>query len=174
MTRVVESEDTEAMILSSAAVYGDRVYGASCLLDPPDTYGAIFCLDAATGKQIWSVDRAGDVDFKGFFSSPAISADGRFLVIGQGLHPDSNCTLICIDTETRDACTGRFQRTLHLESSPVIDGDAVYIGAGAIEDPASHKAAQSSRLCDRPHSLTDGRELWRHDVADPESSPVVQ
>ncbi|MCM2373735.1 outer membrane protein assembly factor BamB family protein [Aporhodopirellula aestuarii] len=167
----VESEDTEAMILSSAAVYGDRVYGASCLLDPPDTYGAIFCLDAKSGKQIWSLDRDGDVDFKGFFSSPAISADGRYLVIGQGLHPDSHCTLICVDTEA-----GRVHwtlpTTLHLESSPVIDGDTVYIGAGAIEDPASHKALSHSGYV-LAARLSDGEQLWQHDVADPESSPVV-
>ena len=40
----VEQEDTEAMILSSPAFFGGRVYGASCLLDPPDNYGAVFCL----------------------------------------------------------------------------------------------------------------------------------
>ncbi|QDU90283.1 outer membrane biogenesis protein BamB [Pirellulimonas nuda] len=168
----VESEDTEAMILSSPAVHGDRIYGASCLLDPPDTYGAVFCLDAATGKQLWSVDKAGDEEFKGFFSSPAISADGRSLVIGQGLHPDSECTLICIDTQS-----GRVRWTLptplHLESSPVIDGDTVYIGAGAIEDPATHKALSHPGFV-LAASLDDGRELWRHDVADPESSPAVR
>ncbi|WP_201766816.1 PQQ-binding-like beta-propeller repeat protein [Rhodopirellula sp. SWK7] len=167
----VESEDTEAMILSSAAVDGDRVYGASCLLDPPDTYGAIFCLDAESGRQIWSLDNIDGEYFKGFFSSPAISADGRYLVIGQGLHPDSNCTLICMDTET-----GRVHWTLptelHLESSPVIEGDAVYIGAGAIEDPTSHEALSHPGYV-LAASLSDGQELWRHDVADPESSPVV-
>jgi outer membrane protein assembly factor BamB len=168
----VVSEDTEAMILSSAAVYGDRVYGASCLLDPPDTYGAIFCLDIETGKPFWSIDTAGESELKGFFSSPAISADGRFLVIGQGLHPDSNCELVCIETETGNV-RWTLPTPLHLESSPVINGDVVYIGAGAIEDPTTHVAMSHPGFV-LAASVTDGRELWRHDVADPESSPVVR
>ncbi len=168
----VESEDTEAMILSSAAMFGERVYGASCLLDPPDTYGAIFCLDLNSGKQIWSVDKHEEADFKGFFSSPAISSDGRLLVIGQGLHPDSNCRLLCIETDS-----GRVRWTLatplHLESSPVIDGDTVYIGAGAIEDPATHQPLSHPGYV-LAASLENGSELWRHDVADPEGSPAVR
>ncbi len=168
----VESEDTEAMILSSPAVHGERIYGASCLLDPPDTYGAIFCLDINGGKQIWSVDQVDGSDFKGFFSSPAISADGRWLVIGQGLHPDTNCNLICIETAT-GSVRWTLATPLHLESSPVIDGDAVYIGAGAIEDPTTHKPLSHPGYV-LAASLEDGSELWRHDVADPESSPVVR
>jgi len=94
----VEREDRDAMILASPAVWGDRVFGASCTLDPPESFGAVFCLDAATGQQIWTVDQADDEPFKGFFSSPAITADGKFLLVGQGLHPDSNCRLICLET----------------------------------------------------------------------------
>lgn len=166
----VETEDRDAMILASPAVYGDKIYGASCTLDPPESFGAIFCLDAATGAQVWTVDAADGEPFKGFFSSPAISADGRYLVIGQGLHPDSNCRLICIET-----ATGKVHWTLrvplHIESSPWINGDMVYVGAGAIEDvktksPLGH---QGFVIAVR---LSDGKETWRFDVNDPESSPV--
>jgi len=168
----VEQEDTQAMILSSPAYHGNRVYGASCLLDPPDNYGAIFCLDALTGSQVWSVDKIRGEDVKGFFSSPALTADGRYLLIGQGLHPDSNCHLICIDTET-----GRvhwaLQVSLHIESSPAIHGDMVYVGCGAIEDPASHKPLSHPGFV-LAVRISDGQERWRFDVADPESSPIVQ
>jgi outer membrane protein assembly factor BamB len=168
----VEQEDRDAMILSSPAVWGDRVFGASCTLDPPDSFGSVFCLDAATGRQIWSVDQADGEPFKGFFSSPAISADGRFLVIGQGLHPDSNCRLVCLDT-----ATGRVQWTvkvpLHIESSPCIEGDVVYVGAGAIEHPVTRKPMGHPGFAFAVR-LSDGKELWRFEVNDPESSPAIR
>ncbi len=168
----VEQEDREAMVLSSPAVWGDRVFGASCTLDPPDSFGSVFCLEAATGRQLWSVDQADGEPFKGFFSSPAISADGRFLVIGQGLHPDSNCRLVCLD-----AATGRVLWTvkvpMHIESSPCLEGDVVYVGVGAIEDPATHKAMGHPGFV-LAVRLSDGKELWRFDVNDPESSPAIK
>jgi len=168
----VEQVDTEAMILSSPAAHGDRIFGASCFLDPPKSFGTIFCVEAATGKQLWSVDRADGEEFKGFFSSPAVTADGRFLVIGQGLHPDANCRLVCVD-----AGTGRVHWTvkvpLHVESSPFIDGDVVYVGCGAIEDPATHRPISHPGFV-LAVRISDGRELWRCDVADPESSPAVR
>ena len=167
----VSQEDAEAMILSSAAVHGSRVYAASCLLDPPDSFGVLFCLDATTGEQIWSLDKIGDTELTGFFSSAAISADGRHLLIGQGLHPDSNCNLICVETESGRVAWTR-EVPLHLESSPAIDGDTVYIGAGAIEDPATHKPISHPGFV-LAVRISDGQELWRHDLADPESSPVV-
>jgi len=168
----VEQEDTESMILSSPAVHGNRVFGASCLIDPPDTFGAIFALDAATGKQLWTVDRADDVELKGFFGSPAVTADGRFVIVGEGLHPDSQCRLICVDTQSGRVAWTR-QVPLHLESSPAIEGDMVYVGAGAIEDPSTHKPISHPGFV-MAVRISDGAELWRYDVADPESSPIVK
>ena len=43
--------------------------------------------------------RDADRDFGGFFSSPALTADGKYLVIGQGLHPDYDSELVCIDAD---------------------------------------------------------------------------
>ena len=167
----VEVEDS-AMILSSPVVHGNRVYAASCVLDPPDSYGIVFCVDALTGKTIWSVDQVEGEELKGFFSSPAVTADGKYLIIGQGLHPDTNCRLVCIDTET-----GKVHWTvstkLHLESSPSIEDGVVYIGAGAIEDPATHKPISHTGYV-MAVNIADGEVQWRFDVADPESSPVVR
>jgi hypothetical protein len=58
-------------------------------LDPISNFGSVFCLDAASGKKQWAVDCYKDPDsgqeeiFKGFFSSPALTAGGKYLVIGQ-------------------------------------------------------------------------------------------
>lgn len=168
----IEQEDTEAMILSSAAYHSGRVFGASCMLDPPYSYGSIFCLDAATGEQIWSVGKLNGEDMIGYFSSPAITADGRYLLIGQGLHPDTNCNLICIDTQTGEVHWS-IQVELHIESSPVIDGDMVYVGCGAIEDVATKKPISHPGFV-LAARISDGQEQWRFDVADPESSPIVE
>ncbi|HEV8291345.1 MAG TPA: hypothetical protein VGP94_05460, partial [Tepidisphaeraceae bacterium] len=68
-------EDT--MYLSSPAVVGDRVWGASAtlVLTSPDKFlGSIFCVSASDGTQIWKVDKLENQDLKAFFSSPAITA----------------------------------------------------------------------------------------------------
>ena len=69
--------------------------------------------------------------------------------------------------------SGTRQVPLHLESSPAIDGDVVYVGAGAIEDPATHQPISHPGFVVAVR-IPDGRELWRYDVADPESSPIVK
>lgn len=168
----IEQIDTEAMILSSPAFHGNRVFGASCFLDPPDNFGAVFCLDAASGEQHWSIDLIHEEPMKGFFSSPAITADGRYLLIGQGLHPDTHCRLICIDTAS-GKIHWTIQVDLHIESSPVIADGVVFVGCGAIEDPATHKPMSHTGFV-MAVRIDSGEELWRHDVADPESSPVMK
>ncbi|MBL9188831.1 MAG: PQQ-binding-like beta-propeller repeat protein [Opitutaceae bacterium] len=167
-----EYEEEFAMFLSAPVVHGDRVFAAWCLLDPPKTFGAVVCLDAATGKKLWQVEERNDKQpFKGIFSSPAVSADGRSVVIGQGLHPDSNCDLICLDAQT-----GRIKwlvpTPLHLESSPAIVGNLVVVGAGAIEVGNDHRVSGHPGYVFAV-DLETGREVWRHDVADPESSPAI-
>ena len=167
----VEVEDS-AMILSSPVFHGDRVIAASCVLDPPDSYGIVFCVDSKTGKTIWSIDQVEGEELKGFFSSPAVTADGKYVIIGQGLHPDTNCRLICIDTE-KGTVHWTVSTELHLESSPAIADGVVYVGAGAIEDPVTKKATGHTGYV-MAVNIADGKELWKYDVIDPESSPVVE
>ncbi|VGO15487.1 Quinohemoprotein alcohol dehydrogenase ADH IIB [Pontiella desulfatans] len=167
----VETVDS-AMILSSPAVHGDRVYAASCELDPPDSYGIVFCVDANTGETIWSIDQIDGEEIKGFFSSPAVTADGKYVLIGQGLHPDSECQLICIDTESGKV-HWTVESDLHIESSPAIENGVAYVGCGAIEDPATHKPTSHTGYVIAVR-IADGKELWRRDVVDPESSPIVK
>ncbi|QOV91655.1 outer membrane protein assembly factor BamB family protein [Humisphaera borealis] len=164
--------EPETFYLSTPIVRDGRVYGASCQLDLVGKYGYVFAADARTGKILWKTSSAtkDGTPFNAFFSSPAISKDGKSLVIGQGLHEHADCSLLCLDTETG---TVRWQvpTTLHLESSPAIRGDLVVIGAGAIED-ANHKPTTDPGFV-LAVSLASGKELWRYPIADPESSPAI-
>src|SRR5690349_12743501 len=92
--------DDDTLYLSSPIVVGERVYAAACILDlskPSQFVGSVFCLNASDGKPRWRLESApakSDPNiresFKGFFSSPAITADGKYLIIGQGLHEDAD------------------------------------------------------------------------------------
>ena len=180
LTKLWAHSPEYAMFWSSPLVRGDRVYAAMCTLDPPESYGSIICLNADTGKLVWEAEmKDADREFGGFFSSPALTADGKYLVIGQGLHPDYDSELVCIDTATGTvkwliACP------LHIESSPAIAGDIVVVGAGAVADPKTHKP--------KPHKdpakdrnagyvfaarISTGEIIWKHAVSDPESSPAI-
>lgn len=176
LTPAWEFAEKDTMYLSAPLVARGRVYGASCYMDPPRTFGAVFCLDAATGKALWNVPTVtgkdgSPKDLMGFFSSPALSADGRSLVIGQGLHPDKDASLLCFDAAS-GALRWAAPTTLHIEGSPVIVGDLVIAGAGAIEDPTTHKPTSHPGYVFAVR-LADGQEVWRYDLADPESSPVA-
>ena len=176
-----EYNEEGAMFFSSALVHDGKVYGASAFLDPTGSFGTVFCLDAETGEEIWVTDTGGpnsDEDLMGFFSSPSLTADGKNLLIGQGLHLDTGASLLCLD-----AATGRMnwavKTPLHVESSPAIEGDIVVVGAGAVEKGTDHKPQGDPEGEGHPGyvfgvRISDGKELWRHQVNDPESSPAIQ
>ncbi len=164
------NEYPDEMVLSSPAVVGRRVFGATCLVDVGANYGAVFCLDAETGKTLWLVDEVAGEELKGFFSSPAVTADGRYLVIGQGLHYDTHCDLICLEAET-GKLHWRIRTPLHIEGSPAVRGDLAVVGAGAVEGPDMKPRGHPGYVFGV--RISDGKELWRYDVADPESSPVI-
>jgi outer membrane protein assembly factor BamB len=165
-----------AMFLSSPAVVGDAVFAASCQLDLQGNVGAVVCLDATTGQLRWMTtsfkDSAGQTcELKGFFSSPAVTADGRRVVIGQGLHNDENCELLCFDA--RDGqLRWRLPTPLHIESSPAIEGDLTIAGAGAVEvgDDRQPKSHPGLVLAVR---ISTGQKVWEYQVNDPESPPVM-
>ena len=164
------------MYLSSPAVAGRWVYGASCYLDPPGNYGEVFCLDAETGRERWLKDMVTDpktgkeIELKGFFSSPAVTADGRYVVIGQGLHYDRNCSLLCFEAAT-GKLHWRVPTPLHIESSPAILGDLAVVGAGAVENERMQAVGDPGFVLGV--RISDGKVLWRQAVNDPESSPAL-
>jgi outer membrane protein assembly factor BamB len=166
-----------AMFLASPAVVDGALYGGSCLLDMRRNYGTLFRLNARTGEELWttSVYRDGngkEREFKGFFSSPAVTADGKHLVIGQGLHTDDHCELLCINTTT-GAVKWSVATPLHIEGSPAVDGDLAVVGAGAIEEGDDHHAKGHKGLVIAV-KISTGEKMWQYEVADPESSPAIK
>jgi outer membrane protein assembly factor BamB len=161
----------------SPLLHAGRIYAATSGLSGTGSFGAIYCVDAATGALVWKRDRYGapgaERRIRGVFSSPALSADGRSLVVGQGLHPDADVDLLCLDT-IDGGVRWTVPTPLHIESSPWIAGDLVVVGCGAIEDPETRRPKPGD---DPGHvlgvRLADGAVLWRHMLADPESSPAV-
>jgi outer membrane protein assembly factor BamB len=162
----------DGWVLSSTA-YGskaDRDFGTATVQDVASMFGLLYCLDANSGKQIWKAEKAGDDDLKAFFSSPALTEDQKSLIVGQGLHADADCNLLCFDTSTGNL-RWKVKTPLHIESSPAVHGDLAVVGAGAIEG-ADHKPTTHPGYV-LAVRISDGKELWKYDIADPESSPAI-
>ena len=162
----------DGWMLSSPAFSAptNRVFGTAAVQDVASIFGTIFCIDANTGKEIWKAEKADAEDLKAFFSSPALTADQKSIVIGQGLHTDADCSLLCFDADSGQL-RWKVKTPLHIESSPAIRGDLAVVGAGAIEGedhkPTTHPGYVFAV------QISTGKELWRHDVNDPESSPAI-
>lgn len=169
-------KDSESLVLSSPVVRGDRVYYGTALMDIAGQFGSLVCRDLATGKEIWRMDNHPDgKPLQPFFSSPALTADGKYLVIGQGLHEHRDCYLLCVDAAT-GALRWRVATPLHIESSPVIYkhprlGDVAVVGCGAIEGPDRQPIGHKGMVISV--QLETGNLLWRYMLADPESSPAM-
>ena len=161
-------EDT--MFLGIPAVAGDRVFVAGCQSDLGGYTGLLACLDRQTSKPVWQITESKGVPLRPFFSSPAVTEDGKYVLIGQGLHEDRDCSLLCFE-----AMTGQLRwavRTpLHIESSPAISGDVAVVGAGAVEGKDG-KPVGDPGYC-LGVRISDGKEIWRQPVNDPESSPAI-
>ena len=164
----------EGMVLTTPAVdpATGRVFFGAAVQDVGSFFGTLYCLDRH-GKELWRLEKAADEDLKPFFSSPALSADGKLLVVGQGLHEHDNCRLICVETESGEV-KWTVKTPLHIESSPAIDSgrDLVVVGCGAIEEGPEHRPKSHGGYV-LAVQLSTGKELWRHDLADPESSPAI-
>ncbi len=174
-------DERNAMVLSSPMVRDGLVYTASCLIDPPGSYGSVACVELATGKERWltvAKSATGKEELTGFFSSPALTADGSRLLIGQGLHTDYDACLVCLDART-GAVLWTVPTPLHLECSPSIEGDIVVVGAGAVEVGESHQPVGDPQGHGNPGfvlgvRISTGEVLFRQPVNDPEGSPILE
>jgi len=160
----------ETLFLGIPAVHGNRVFAAGCQTDLGGYTGLLACLDRDTGKPIWQVTEIRWEPLRPFFSSPAVTGDGKSIVIGQGLHADRDCSLLCFDAQTGQL-RWAVKTTLHIESSPAISGDLAVVGAGAVEGRDGRPVGDSG-FC-LAVRISDGKELWRVPVVDPESSPAI-
>ena len=107
---------------SSPAVVGSRVYIAAAQGSFFSSGGAVYCLDADSGDDLWRYDTPVQI-----FSSPTV-VGGR-VYVGEGFHQDTDCRLHCLD-----ANSGRviwtFKTVSHVESTPFVSQGKVYFGAG--------------------------------------------
>jgi len=152
------------------AIVGKRIYAAGCQADLGAYTGLLACLDFDTGKPLWQKTENGNEPLRPFFSSPTVTPDGKYVIIGQGLHQDRDCSLLCFDAATGQQVWA-VKTPLHVESSPAIFGDMAVAGAGAIEGDDG-KAVGDPGFVLAVH-IPDGKVLWKQPVNDPESSPAI-
>jgi outer membrane protein assembly factor BamB len=171
-----DDRTADGAILTCAVVRDGRVYASGCIDSITGMTGVVFCLDQKTGDEIWRIyESAPEKMLPPMFSSPVLTADGKHLILGMGMHEDRNCRLLCIEAATGKILWGA-ESELHIESSPAVFthpkyGDVAVVGCGAIEgkdrkptsDPGHVMAVQ----------VSTGKILWKHAVNDPESSPAV-
>jgi outer membrane protein assembly factor BamB len=110
---------------SSPAFVGGLVYATSADKGPLHDRGAIHCIDAASGSPIWSQAPTG---YRATFSSPALA--GTYLVCGEGLHDTTSARVVCMDVGAGGRILWTHATKSHVESTPCIAGDRVYVGAG--------------------------------------------
>lgn len=160
----------DSLFLGRPAVFGRHIYVSANQTDLGGYTGLLASLDVDTGKPIWQVTEIGKDALPPFFSSPAVTADGKYVVIGQGLHQDRNASLLCFE-----AATGKLhwavKTPLHIESSPAIFGDLAVVGAGAVEGADGRPSGDPGYVF--AVRISDGQQLWKQAVNDPESSPVI-
>ncbi|MFP4356374.1 MAG: PQQ-binding-like beta-propeller repeat protein [Phycisphaerae bacterium] len=113
--------------LASPAVVGNRIYMTTAKIEWGGGSGAVVCLDADTGEELW---RTVPGEYEATFSSASIA--GEHLVVGEGLHTTVDAKVVCISL-----APGRegqiewiYQTASHVESTPVIHNGRVYVGAG--------------------------------------------
>jgi len=110
---------------ASPAVVGNRVYVCSADKGIWTDRGAVYCLDADTGGVVWKYSPR---DFRATYSSPSVA--GRYLVCGEGLHFTRDARITCLDVTRKGERVWELRTNSHVESSPCIYDDKVYIGAG--------------------------------------------
>jgi outer membrane protein assembly factor BamB len=102
---------------------GDHVLGVGFRGDQ----SRVYCWNAESGRPVW-VKRPGG--FRATFSSPVVA--GESLLIGEGLHHTRRAVVYCLDLRPGHEGDVRwsFETNGHVECTPVVDGDRVFVAAG--------------------------------------------
>jgi outer membrane protein assembly factor BamB len=145
---------SKGAITSSPLVVGDRVYVAAAHEDVFRPFGAVYCLDRATGKVVWKYDDGQKM--KQVFSSPVVVGDQ--LYIGEGFHEDSDCRILCLSAD-KGKLLWEFPTESHTESTPCVIDGRVYCGAG-----------DGGLFC---LSAERGEKVWNFPSFHIDASPVV-
>lgn len=108
---------------ASPTVVGNRVY---CIGSDGDS-GRILCWHDMSGELQW-VERP--LDMRATFSSPVVA--GNYLLCGEGLHKTENARIYCLDISNADRPNLHWSFTTrsHVECTPVVVDDRVYVAAG--------------------------------------------
>ena len=108
---------------ASPTVVGNRVYGIGSNSDS----GRVFCWHNQTGELQW-VNQPDEM--RATFSSPVVVGD--LLLCGEGLHRTANSRVFCLDISDSHGPKLNWSLTTqsHVECTPVVVGDRVYIAAG--------------------------------------------
>jgi outer membrane protein assembly factor BamB len=112
-------------IVSSPCLTADRIYVGVIQDAGLATHGIVYCLERATGKEVWRFTDEGNM--KQMASSPCL-AEGR-LYIGEGMHGENVCKFYCLDAATGHK-NWHVTTQGHIESSPSVVDDRVYFGSG--------------------------------------------
>ncbi|MFO0848860.1 MAG: PQQ-binding-like beta-propeller repeat protein [Gemmataceae bacterium] len=111
--------------VAAPTVTDDAIYLSALRLDGLRFGGAVFAVDTTTGRQRWRF--ADDGGMRATASAPTL-AGGR-LFVGDGMHADAPCRVYALDP-------GGGQKLWehevgdHVESTPAVVGDTVFVGAG--------------------------------------------
>ena len=136
---------------SSPAVVGTRVYIAAAQGSFFSSGGAVYCLDADSGADLWGYDTPVQI-----FSSPTV-VGGR-VYVGEGFHQDADCHLYCLDADDgRPIWT--FKTASHVESTPFVSQGKVYFGAG-----------NDGVYC---IDALEGKQIWHYPSVHVDVSPAV-
>ena len=127
----------------------------------PEGRGAIVCVDAHSGKDIW---RFAPDNYRATFSSPVVHES--YVVCGEGLHQVDDARVTCLDLSS-GAKKWEFRTKSHVESTAAIADGHVFIGAG-----------DDGFYCLSLEPLANGQPqvVWHlsgDEFRDCESSPVV-
>lgn len=114
-------------VMSSVNVVGERVYFGVGKQTGFRSGGAVFCLDRASGKEVWRF--TDDDSLKPVFATPTFSSGHVYA--GEGLHTDVERRLFRLDAATGKPSWPNPVATLsHTEGSPRVVNGKVYFSAG--------------------------------------------